>query len=503
MNVGEWISKRALVRPDRPLIKDGDRELNNLEFDRAVNRAAHALASLGLTKGDRLSVLMDNSIEFLEIFFACAKLGLIFTPLGVQLAVPDLKFMLGDAAPKVLVYGPIAEKNIAALRPDFPRGPKFIPLGADHDPEGLLALAASASEAAPVPASEVDDDDPFLIIYVPGLSGDPKGAVLSHDNILFGAINSILGFGLDQTYRSLVVAPLSQIGALTASAATVIYAGGSLALKSFYNPSEIVETIVREKITFMFAVPVMFQMMAKAPEWSSADFSHVHHFIAGGAPMPVDVIRKYQEEKNIHFVQGYGMTETGRLTALDIEDSRRKAGSVGKEVFHVQLRIVDDDGAEVPRGEIGEVIVRGPNVFREYWKRPEDNKKSLRDGWFYTADLGRRDEEGFIYLEGRKVETIISSGRNIYPAEVTRVLLTVPGVREAVVVGLPDPGKGQVVGAAVVGDNLTKDGILAFMEGRLAAYKTPKRMLILDAIPKIPIGFPDKDKIRKMMSPEG
>ena len=503
MNVGEWISKRALCWPAGPLVKDGDRELNNREFDQAVNQTAHALASLGLVKGDRVAVLLDNSIEFLVLTFACAKLGLIFTPLGVQLAVPDLKFMIEDTEPKILIHDHAASKYIKDLKAALPRGPEFMPLGQDGSPAGLAGLAGTMSPDEPSPTDEVTDHDPFLLIYVPGLAGDPKGALLTHDNILFGAINSILGFGMDKSYRSLVVAPLYQIGALTASAATVIYVGGSIVLKTFYNPSEILEIIAREKITFMFAVPVMYQMMTKAPEWASADFSRVHHFIAGGAPMPVDVIRKYQEEKKIEFVQGYGMTEAGRLTALDIEDSRRKAGSVGKEVFHVQLRIVDDDGRDVPVGEIGEVIVRGPNVFSEYWRRPEENQKSLKNGWFHTADLGRRDEEGFIYLEGRKVETIISSGRNIYPAEVTRVIMAVPEVREAVVVGLPDPGKGQIVAAAVVGDNLTKDKILAHLEGKIAAYKTPKRIMILDAIPKHPIGFPDKEKIKKMFLPEG
>jgi fatty-acyl-CoA synthase len=257
----------------------------------------------------------------------------------------------------------------------------------------------------PAIGRRVDTQAPLLIVYLPGYTTDPRGAVLTHDNILFGAIHSLLSYNLDRTYKSLVLAPMYQIGALAASVFPVVYTGGSLLLESFYNPSRILSLIQTEKVNYMFAVPVMYQMLTKTPEWAAADFSHVHYFISGGAPMPVEVIRKYQNEKNISFVQGYGMTETGRLTSLDLEDSRRKAGSVGKEVFHLELRIVDESGRDAPTGELGEIIVRGPNVFQSYWNRPEETRTALKDGWFHTQDLGRRDSEGFIYLEGRKVET--------------------------------------------------------------------------------------------------
>ncbi len=501
MNIGEWIFKRSLTEPDLPFVKESDRELNNREFNRRVNRTANALIDLGLTKGRRVAAMVDNSIEYLEILFACAKTGIIFVPLSVQSAVPDLDFILNDCTPKVMIYGPQVAEHLDEFKRNHPRIDHFLQLRPENGEDSFFQLVDRADDKEPIPADDVTAHDPFFIIYMPSTSGDPRGAVLSHGNILFGAVHSILSYGINKTYKSLVVAPLSQIGALVASVLPVVYGGGSLIIEPFYHPSKILSLITREKVNYLFAVPVMYQMLAKAPEWDAADFSHVHLFISGGAPMAAPLIQKYHEEKGIRFPQGYGMTETGRLTSLDLDDSARKAGSVGKEVFHVFLRIVDEEDCDVPVGEIGEIIVKGPNVFGGYWNRPEDTQEAFKDGWFHTADLGRRDEEGFIYLAGRKMETIISSGRNIYPIEVERSLTALPGVKDAAAVGLPDPGKGQIVVAAVAiheGATVTKDILLDGLQGKIAAYKIPKTILIMDKLPRNPVGQVDRDKVRKL-----
>ena len=501
MNVGEWIEKRARVYPNRTFVKEGDRILNNREFDGLVNGAAQVLAERGVVKGDRVAVILENSIEFLEILFGCAKIGAVLTPINTQAAIPDQEFMLQDVTPRVVIYGPSAEGGLDKLKASSPEA-AFLPL---TGPEGSFAqLAGEAERPEFTPAREVLEHDPYIIIYVPGLTGAPKGAVLSHYNILFGAIHSILSYGINKDFKTLVLAPMSHIAGLAGSVFPLVYAAGTLILESFYNPSRILSMIVSEKINYLFGIPVMYQMMAKAPEWESADLSHVSTFISGGAPMPVEVIKKYQTEKGIKFAQGYGMTEAGRLTSLDLEDTERKAGSVGQEVFHVFLKIVDDQGVEVPTGELGEIIVRGPNVFSGYWNRPEETEAAFKDGWFITNDLGRRDEEGFIFLEGRKMETIISSGRNIYPVEVEKALLSLDGVKEAVVVGLPDPGKGQVVGAMVVGAegaDLTKEHLLSELHGKIAGYKLPKTILAAGNLPKNPAGMVDREEVRKLLRP--
>ena len=283
----------------------------------------------------------------------------------------------------------------------------------------------------------------------------------------------------------------------------VLYAGGSLYLKGFYNASEVVGLICREKINYMFAVPVMFQLLTQTEEWAQADFSHIHFFIAGGAPMPLPVIRKYQQDKGIYFVQGYGLTETFRLTSLDFEDSIRKAGSVGKEVLHVLLRIVDERDRDVPPGEAGEIIVKGPNVFAGYWNKPAETAAAMKGGWFHTGDMGQRDEEGFISIVGRKVEMIISSGENIYPAEVEKVIQALPEVREAAAIGMPDRKKGEVVAAFVMlkeGAELSEEALLAAIKDRIAGFKLPKKVIFVKDFPRNSIGKIMKKDLKEQLS---
>jgi fatty-acyl-CoA synthase len=339
----------------------------------------------------------------------------------------------------------------------------------------------------PQPSGEVDLDDPLVIMYTSGTTGTLKGAVLTHENILFGAIHSLTSYGLDRRCKSLVIAPLFHVGALAASVTPVIYAGGSLVINDFANPSEVIHLIMNHKITYIFAVPVMFKMMAKAPAWPEADFSHVNFFISGGAPMPVELIHQYQEEKGIDFAQGYGMTETLRVTSLDLADSRVKAGSIGKEVFHTRLRLVDTQGNHVPAGKVGEIIVKGPTIFAGYWHKPEATAQVLRQGWFYTGDLGRRDAEGFIYIEGRKSDVIISSGENIYAVEVEQTIASLDQVVEAAVIGVPDAKRGEVPAAFVVlktEDAWNAATLTAALQGKIAGYKIPKKVRFLNSLPR-------------------
>jgi fatty-acyl-CoA synthase len=505
MNVGEWVTKRTLSYPERLFLKEEDRrEFNNRTFNERVNRMAHALADLGIVKGERVAALMLNSSEFLEIFFACGKTGAIMVPVNFRLAVPELIYILKDSAPHALVYSSDFAEKVQAIKAAGLPIEHYFRHGGDklaEDPP-IANFAARFSADEPVPVREVTDNDPLFIMYTSGTTGDPKGAVLTHGNILFGAIHSLVGYGVNHTYKSLVVAPLFHIGGLVASATPVIYAGGSLVLQSFYNASEVIKLIQREKINYMFAVPVMFQVMTKSEEWDKADFSHVHYFISGGAPIPTPVIRMYQEEKGVYFVQGYGMTEAGRLTSLLLEDSIRKAGSVGKELFHLQLRIVDKNDRDVAPGEAGEIIVKGPNVFTQYWNKPKETAEAIRDGWFHTNDMGRRDEEGFVYVIGRKQELIISSGENIYPAEVERVIQALPQVREAAAVAMPDETRGEVVAAFVMlheGQQITEDELTHALDGQIANFKIPKKVIFVTDFPRNPAGKILKRELKKQL----
>lgn len=506
MNIGQWPLKRALTHPHRPFLKEGSREFDNRTFNDRVNRMAHALHGLGCTTGQRVAVMMVNSSEFLEILFACSKIGAIMVPLNGRLAVPELVYILSDCTPMVLVYSSDYAEKVEPITPTQPWIKHYLKHRGDEllDDPSITDSAASLSTQEPIPEGEIGLAHPLIIMYTSGTTGQPKGAVLSHENLLFGAIHSIIGYGINETTRSLVVAPLFHIGALAASATPIIYAGGCLVLASFYNSSEIIHLIARERVNYMFAVPAMYEMMTRTPEWGRADLSHVHFFIAGGAPMPVPLIRKYQEEKGIRFAQGYGMTETLRLTALDLEHSIRKAGSVGKEVFHVFVRIVNDAGEDVRQGEVGEILVKGPTVFLGYWNRPRETEEAMRGGWFHTGDLGRRDEEGFLYIVGRKVDMIISSGENIYSAEVERAIESMPQVREAAAVGMPDRKRGEVVAAFVLaneGVNITEDEVIEGLRGKIASFKIPKRIFFVKEFPKNSAGKILKKDLRARLPP--
>ncbi len=511
MNIGEWIQKRAIVRPENNFLKDKDRIFTNREFNERVNRTAHALKGCGVAKGDRVALLMSNRSEFLEIFFACAKLGVVVTPLNFRLAAPELMYIMKDAEPGILIYDAefapkVGELKAAglALTHYFRHGGDSLPDNPPPNDPPFEERVDRCPASEPADPNDVDLQDPLFIMYTAGTTGDPKGAVLTHGNVLFGAIHSLLGYGVDRSYKSLVVAPLFHIGALAASVTPIVYAGGSIVISSFYSAAETLKLIEAEKINYMFAVPVMFQLMTETENWPAADLSHVHFFISGGAPIPLPVIRKYQEEKGVGFVQGYALTETGRLTSLDLEEAIRKAGSVGKEVFHVRLRIVDEKDRDIPAGEAGEIIVQGPNIFQGYWRKEEATNTAMAGGWFHTGDMGRRDDEGFVYIIGRKVEMIISSGENIYPVEVERALQALPQIAEAAVVAMADPKREEAVAAFIVLQKeavITESEILTALQGKIAPYKIPRKIIFVDAFPRNQAGKVLKRILKKRLDP--
>jgi fatty-acyl-CoA synthase len=507
MNIGEWVFKRAMTNPDGPFLKEeerDDRQFTNAEFNLRVNRMAHALYDMGIRRGDRVGALLLNSSEFLEIFFACAKTGAIMVPMNFRLAMPELAYILGDSSPKVVFYSSDFADNVQGLKAKHKEITNFIKHGGEElleDPK-VSELILKYPDTEPAVEVEVTENDPLTIMYTSGTTGDPKGAVLSHNNILFDAIHNLIGYSLNRSYRSLVSAPMFHIGALAASVTPIIYAGGSLVLKRFFNASEMLKLITTEKINYMFTVPVMFHMMTEAEGWAGADFSHVYYFFAGGAPMPIHLIKKYQDEKGVSFAQGYGMTETCQISSLSLEDSTRKAGSVGKEVFHMTMRIVDDDDNDVPDNEVGEIVLKGPNIFLGYWNKPKETTDAMRGGWFHTGDLGRRDDEGFLYIVGRKVELIISSGENVYPIEVEKAIMSLPEIKEAAAIGIPDPKRGEVVCAFVLLEEnmeINEEEIVERLMGKIANFKIPKKFIFTKELPRNSTGKILKRELKKML----
>ncbi len=501
LNVGEWATRWAARYPDEPYVKYGDLELTKKEFNVRINRLAHAFLEHGIKKGDRVSVLMANTNVFMEILFALSKIGGIMVPLNFRLAAPELEFILKDSEPVMMFYSPEFLALANELRGKVPTIKKFIceMEGGEKNDELFDTWVAGKSEEEPALKYEVTLDDPHFIMYTSGTTGKPKGAVVLQLNTQWNAINAINMYSLGTGDVSLCSAPLFHIGALHASATPGLYAGQKLVIQRFFNPNEALKLIEKEKVNLMFGIPVMFLFMTMDPDFEKTDFSSVNFFIAGGSPCPKSLIEAFLA-KGVTFNQGYGMTETATaITALRSEDALRKVGSCGKPVFHTDIRIVDIQGKDLPQGEMGEVLIKGPNVIREYWRRPKETAETIEDGWLHSGDMGYIDEEGYLFLVDRKKDMYISGGENVYPAEVEDVLMSFEKIADAGVIGVPDQKWGESGMAIVVKKpdaDVTEQEVIEYCKGKLAKYKIPKKVTFVDALPRTATGKILKKELR-------
>lgn len=493
MNVGEWTTRWAERYPHEPCVKCGDVEFTKQEFNIRVNRLAHAFQEAGVRKGDRVAALMANTHVFLEILQALCKLGGIMVPLNFRLAAPELEFILNDSEPVMLVYSPEFLPLVDQLRGKVPSIRKYICemegcAQGDLQYEGWVA---NRPEEEPTPDAEVTLDDPEFIMYTSGTTGRPKGAVVLHGNIQWNAVNAVGVYSMSSEDVQVVSAPMFHVGGLGVSALPSLYLGCKLVIQRFFDPSDIFRIIEQERVTIMFGIPVMFLFMTQVPEFETADLSSLRFFLAGGSPCPRPLIEAYMK-RGVTFAQGYGMTETApAITVLRTGEALRKLGSCGKPVFHTDVRVVDMQGNTLPTGETGEVLVKGPNVIREYWRRPEATAESIVDGWLHTGDMGYFDDEGYLYLIDRKKDMYISGGENVYPAEVEDAIMGLDKVADVGVIGIPDERWGEVGMAIVVpkpGQAVTEGEVVEFCKGRLAKYKVPKKVIFAEQLPRTATG---------------
>ena len=506
MNVGEWPTRWAQRYPEEPCLKYGTLELNKREFNARINRAAHALQEAGVRKGERVAVLMANSHVFIEVFMALSKIGGILVPLNFRLAPPELEFILNDSEPMMLLYSPEFAATVDALRGKVPTVKSILcetggGSAGDPDYEGWIS---NRREEEPVPEAEVTLDDPQFIMYTSGTTGKPKGAVVLHGNTQWNAVNSVVTYSMDSRDVQIACAPFFHIGGLGVSVMPSLYVGAKLIIHRFFNPAEVLKSIEAEKATMVFGIPVMFLFMTAVPEFQTVDLSSVKFFIAGGSPCPRPLIETYLK-RGVTFNQGYGMTETApAITALRTEDALRKIGSCGKPVFHTDVKVVDSEGRPLPPGQIGEVLVKGPNVIRQYWRRPKETAESIVDGWLHTGDMGHFDEEGYLYLVDRKKDMYISGGENVYPAEVEDVLMGCDLVADVGVIGIPDDKWGEVGMAIVVpkpGVEATEEKIIEYCRGKLGKYKIPKRVVFVKELPRTATGKILKKELKARYCP--
>ncbi len=512
--IGSWTARRARKTPHRVAASAGERTVTYAELERRVVRLAHGLAGLGVSRGDRVAYLGPNDPTFLETLFATGRLGAVFVPLNTRLAAPELAYCLLDSGARLLVHadlevipalrrlaGPGTWVSLSAAEAGGPAAGGDAGGGRRYD--DLLAAGGDAPLDEPVTL-----EDTAIIMYTSGTTGRPKGAMLSHGNITWNAVNVVVDADLRPDEVTLVTAPMFHTAALNMSALPTLLKGGRLVIEAGFEPERAIDLIERERVTCLFGVPAMYAAISHSPRWQTADLSSVRNMLCGGAPVPEPLIHTYLE-RGLSFIQGYGMTEAspGALL-LDRDRVHEKAGSAGYPHFFTDVRVVrpdlsdpdpsdpdpsDPDPSDESRlsdvevGEKGEIVVQGPNVMRGYWQRPVETAESMSGGWFHTGDVAVVDADGAVYVVDRVKDMIISGGENIYPAEVESALHEHPAVRDCAVVGVPDPRWGEVGRAAVVlgpGESLTVEQMREFLTGRLARYKIPHFLVVLDELPR-------------------
>ena len=479
----DWISHHAGRQPHKLAIHDlhTGRKLTYAALDGRIDRLAGALAARGIGRGDRVALLAPNGTEYFELQFACGRLGAIMLPLNWRLAVPELRYILGDATPSLLVHDAgfaEAATQLAAQR-----------LEIDHERPDSDYERALAEAPPPLAAQALTHDDISMVMYTSGTTGHPKGAIITHGMNFWNCVN--LGFPalITQDTVQLVVLPLFHTGGLNCYANPVLHAGGTIVIMRAFDPGAALECISDPSlgITHFFAVPAPYQFMMQHPSFQGADLSRLRIAGVGGAPCALAILEGWQA-RGVPLVQGWGMTETSPAgTVLDAADAIRKVGSAGRPVMHTAVRIVDDRGHDVAAGSIGELLIKGPNITPGYWNNPGATARSFTDGWLHTGDAARQDEEGFIYIVDRWKDMYISGGENVYPAEVESVLFEIPGVADAAIIGVPNERWGEVGLAVLVrkpGQQVEEADVIRHCLSKLAKFKVPQSVTFVDALPR-------------------
>ncbi|MEM9291098.1 MAG: long-chain fatty acid--CoA ligase [Acidobacteriota bacterium] len=515
--MADILGERARLSPDQPalVVVEPELRLSYRELDqRAVLCARLWTETLGLRPGDRIGLLAHNRVEYLEAFFAAGKSGVILVPLGTRLTAAELEPMVHDSGMRTLIYGrglaPVAED----LRQRLADGESSSPIEtwvALDPPQDLSTRGARAGAAellypealATLPPNPqwrptpCDLEDLYCLLYTSGTTGRPKGVMIPHRQVLWNGFNTVTGWQLRADDVSPIFTPLYHAGGLMAFLVPLVTIGGTIVLHHDFNAEAVWESIEQEGCTVILGVPTIWKMLLESPRFESTDLSSIRWLISGGAPLPRYLIEAYQQ-RGVVFKQGFGMTEVGvNCFAMGVEDSFRKIGSIGRPMMHTEVRLVSEEGEDVPVGEVGELLFRGPHVCRGYWNRPEATTEALdAEGWFHSGDLARRDEEGFYYVAGREKDMIISGGVNVYPAEIEAALLLHESVEDAAVVALPDEKWGEIGVAFVVprgqqegtGESFSDDDLADFLGERLARYKLPKAYHLIDALPRTAYG---------------
>jgi long-chain acyl-CoA synthetase len=484
LNLASIVTESAERVPDNPAVRLGEAELSFADLDDFSARMATLLREKGLQPGDRVGVMLPNVPQFPIAYYGVLRAGLVVVPMNVLLKRREIAFYLEDSGAKLLLawHGFAAEAEGGAADAGVElvgvEPASFAALLADHEPTSALAAT--------------DEEDTAVILYTSGTTGKPKGAELTHLNLLTNA--QISGETMTEVRDGDVVLgslPLFHSFGQTVSMNGSLRMGACLTLLPKFDPGAALETIQRDRVTHFQGVPTMYGALLHHPERQSFDTSTLRSCVTGGASMPVEVLRGFEDAFDAIVLEGYGLSETSPVASSNHPDRERKPGSIGTPIQGVEMKVVDEDDNEVAQGEVGEIVIRGHNIMKGYWQRPDATEEAMRGGWFHSGDMARVDEDGYFFIVDRKKDLIIRGGYNVYPREVEEVLYEHPKIREAAVLGVPHDQWGEEIGAAVVlheGEELAPEEISAYVKERIAAYKYPRIVWFLEELPKGPTG---------------
>jgi len=484
--LGQLLTDRAKKYSDRTFCLFENEALSYASMEATANAMAHGLIEQGCKPGDKIAVLLPNIPEWLITFFAVAKAGATVVPINSLLKREEAQFILNNSQANKLITIPHFVDQLRAIRNEMEHL-NDIYVVADEAPRGMKIFDELLAEREDPPQVEIKGDDIAGIIYTSGMTGHPKGAMLSHRNYLANAEKIVAAMKMNERDRFMNILPMFHVNAQLVAFLSPLYAGGSMVLMRGFSPREFLPALDRYKATAFVGVPTVYAILNELPDAEKYDLSSLRFCVCGAAPMKVDVFERFEEKYNAKIIEGYGLSEATCATSINPIDGKRKIGSIGLPLPGVDMKIIDDSDNEVPQGGEGEIVIRGELVMKGYFKDDEATQDTLRDGWLYTGDIGYVDEDGYFFIRGRKKDMIIRGGENIYPREVEDVLITHPDVLEVAVVGKTDPIWGEEVVAYIVPQEAktpSRTQIREYCRQHLADYKCPTRIVFVDKMPK-------------------
>lgn len=486
MSLGARLEQSAVRHKDKIFLNWKNEQVSFADFNNRVNQVAQGLRAFGVKHGDKVALLLKNCPEFLYAFCACNKLGAVVVPINPQLKGEEVKYILDNSESFAL----IASAEFAPMVPTIGTQLGAVRyVGATPTDENAFDTFWSMPETAP--AAQVAPDDIASIIYTSGTTGKPKGVLLSHANYDFDVWSTIEGGQYTENDRLLCMLPLFHVNAQVVSLLPALRVGATFILLEGFSARDFLPTLAHYRATTFSSVPTIYAILNNRFEEGQYDLSSLRLCICGAAPLPVEVYNEFERKFKAFMLEGYGLSEATCCVTINPIDGQRKIGSIGLPLPGQQVKIFDDHGHEAHVNQIGEIVVRGPNVMQGYYRNPEATEATIRDGWLHTGDLGTMDEDGYIYIVGRKKEMIICGGENIYPKEIEEVLYRHPSVLEAAVIGLPHPIWGEEVVAVLTlreGQNLSEQEVIDYCKQYLADYKCPRQVRLTASFPKTATG---------------